>query len=137
MVTKSIGERLFLFRKAKKLTQKQVASDVGTSASYISEIEAGKKLPGSEILSSLLRSFELNINWLLSGQGEMIITGKEVQISTNDQTLDAINRWINDFWQQASPDQKVWFKVQMERCFPEFANTAGGLDEDGTDKSRP
>jgi len=67
MVTKKIGERLLLFRKEKRLTQQEFASKAGTSASYISEIEAGKKLPGSEILSSLLRTFGLNINWLLSG----------------------------------------------------------------------
>jgi len=61
----------------------------------------------------------------------MLVTGREKQINTKDQTLDAINRWINDFWQQASPDQKVWFKIQMERCFPEFADTARSLDEGG------
>jgi hypothetical protein len=39
----------------------------------VSEIEKGKKLPGSEILTMLKQHFETDINWILTGDGEPFI----------------------------------------------------------------
>ena len=69
-----LGERLKQARKALNLSQEKMAKELGTSAGYISEIESGKKKsPGSEFLASLLGRFNLNINWLLNGEGEMFV----------------------------------------------------------------
>ena len=64
-----IGKRLRLIRISQNLTQKEFALILGTSAGYISEIEAGKKIPGGEILNSIRRNYTANINWLLTGTG--------------------------------------------------------------------
>lgn len=38
-----------------------------------------------------------------------------------DSPKDRIIRWIEEFWERASPDERAWFRVQMVRTFPELA----------------
>ena len=69
-----IGSRFKLIRKEKSLTQKVFAETLSISPGYVSEIEKGKKIPGGEVLSSLKRIFQVDINWLLDGTGKMFLT---------------------------------------------------------------
>lgn len=71
MEKKTLGDRVKEVRQADKLTQQAFAISLNTSAGYISEIEAGKKIPGSEFLISLKRVYQVDIDWLLTGEGEM------------------------------------------------------------------
>ncbi len=65
-----IGKRLKQFRKGRGLSQKAFADALSTSSGYISEIESGKTVPGGNFFISLKRVYSLNIDWLLSGDGE-------------------------------------------------------------------
>ncbi len=69
-----VGERLKLLRKRKGLSQKELASAVGTSQGHISCIEKNEKTPGGELLISLKKFFGVNLDWLLAGEGEMDLT---------------------------------------------------------------
>jgi transcriptional regulator with XRE-family HTH domain len=64
-----LGERLKWVRKDKGLTQKAFSEPLGTSSGYISEVEQGKKTPGSDFLVSLSRVWGVGIDWLLTGVG--------------------------------------------------------------------
>jgi transcriptional regulator with XRE-family HTH domain len=77
-----LGERLKWIRKEKGLTQKAFSEPLGTSSGYISEVEQGKKTPGSDFLVSLSRVWGVCIDWLLTGEGEPYQTtvAKESQI---------------------------------------------------------
>jgi len=65
-----IGQRFKAWRKSKKLTQQGIATKTASSSGYISEIEQGKTRPGSNFLVSLSREFDVNLHWLLTGDGE-------------------------------------------------------------------
>lgn len=65
------GERLKHFRKTKGLTQKQLSATIGVSQSHISAMEKNEKMPGGDILISLKRFFDVDLNWLLTGDGEL------------------------------------------------------------------
>jgi transcriptional regulator with XRE-family HTH domain len=67
----NLGERLKTIRKTQSLTQQAFARRLNTSPSYISDVEAGKTAPGSKFLTTLLRNFNINLHWLLTGEGEM------------------------------------------------------------------
>jgi transcriptional regulator with XRE-family HTH domain len=67
----TLGKRVREIRKQRQLTQKEVAEKTGISQAFISEIENDKKVPGGDILKSLLQFFEIEANWLLSGEGEI------------------------------------------------------------------
>lgn len=72
-----ISDRLKTFREHKKLSQKQLAESIGTALTRISEYERDKVKPSSEILSKLAEIHNLNINWLLTGKGDMFLDETE------------------------------------------------------------
>lgn len=59
-----------MLRNRKGLTQKGLAAALSTSQSYICSLEQDKQVPGGEILLSLKRFFNVDIDWLLTGEME-------------------------------------------------------------------
>lgn len=70
-----IGNRLQLFRDNLNLTQAAFAKASGISRTYIADVEAGRQEPSFKFVKSLNTSFNLSINWLLSGEGPMLTQG--------------------------------------------------------------
>lgn len=67
-----IGKRIRAARKALKLTQDAFARLANaTSNRGIQDNEAGKSMPGGQILGALAR-LGINTNWILTGTGEML-----------------------------------------------------------------
>jgi transcriptional regulator with XRE-family HTH domain len=67
------GIRFILFRKAIKKTQLQLAKETGIAIETIDETENGRKFPEINYLHTLNKRYGLNINWILSGDGDMFI----------------------------------------------------------------
>jgi transcriptional regulator with XRE-family HTH domain len=65
-----IGERIKQIRNEKGLSQQAFADILSTSSGYICDVEKGKSIPGGALLSSLRREFNVDINWLLTGEGQ-------------------------------------------------------------------
>lgn len=77
-----VGDRLKQIRTGKCLSQKALADLLGTSSGYISEVEQGKKMPGSEFLLSLKRELGVSLDWLLVGEGgpqALVVTGARIE----------------------------------------------------------
>ena len=68
----SIGARLRFFRESKKMSQVQMAEALGGKMRGIQNNELGITLPNSKVLLGLHR-LGLNVNWLLSGAGPMLL----------------------------------------------------------------
>ena len=62
---KDLGTRLQQQRILRNLSQKQVASNIGVSASVISNYESGERTPSVEILISLARLYHCSTDYLL------------------------------------------------------------------------
>jgi SOS-response transcriptional repressor LexA len=69
-----IGLRFKEFRKALNLTIEELATAIGKSKGALSKIENNQNIPKSDILVSFNKLYNLNINWLLSGKGEMFLS---------------------------------------------------------------
>jgi transcriptional regulator with XRE-family HTH domain len=68
-----IGERLNKFRKTLHLSQINMADALEIPQSTLSEMEKGRKNVSYNTIISLLSNYSnLNIDWLLTGRGEMI-----------------------------------------------------------------
>lgn len=53
-------------------TGKSIYKEVGCRSQYISDLKSGKsKNPGADFVLSLIEKFNLNPDWLLTGEGEM------------------------------------------------------------------
>lgn len=53
MATKALGEALKDLRKSKNLGLRELARKAGVSASFVSEIESGRRFPSDEVLERL------------------------------------------------------------------------------------
>jgi transcriptional regulator with XRE-family HTH domain len=66
-----LGDRLAVAVGYLGLSQSEVAKQLETSASFISDVMANKKKPGSEFLLRLKKTLRINLDWLISGEGDM------------------------------------------------------------------
>ena len=74
MVNSTIGERLKTFRKSKRLIGEAFGELLNLGKAGVAHIEAGRQNLSIEQLKLLIQLFpELNVYWLVAGQGEMYI----------------------------------------------------------------
>lgn len=67
------GKRLKLFRKSRRITLQEIADLTGLAKTTISDAENGKKKPSSTFMLALHRLYGVDMNWLLTGEGKMIL----------------------------------------------------------------
>jgi len=83
-----IGTRLREIRKQMGFTQQDFSNVLRTSSGFISEVESAKKQPGVDLLLSLKRNWNISIDWLLTGRGNMF-DGNTPQKTTEDKERNA------------------------------------------------
>jgi len=76
-------ERLIEFLKIKQLSQAKFANEIGLSISYVNSMTDN---PTQETLNKIKERFpEFNLDWLLTGEGEMIKTNNQHnKVNTNN-----------------------------------------------------
>jgi transcriptional regulator with XRE-family HTH domain len=95
-----IGERLKARRKAKGMTQKELAKAVGVVQSAISEIErGGSQSASAENLLRIAAILDTNPHWLLTGKGDPELSSfkvddSQVQNLSNNLPADKKAAWI-------------------------------------------
>ena len=68
--------RINLILKAKNITARQFAEEIGIQPSGMSHIMSGRNNPSLEFVNKVVRRYpEIDANWLLLGRGEMYMTG--------------------------------------------------------------
>ncbi|NEZ45154.1 helix-turn-helix domain-containing protein [Paenibacillus alvei] len=71
-----VGERITLRMKELKLSQKDVYSATGFSKTTMSNYVNGKRLPNTTELYQLAKFLSVPMEWLLTGEGEVITTNE-------------------------------------------------------------
>lgn len=66
-------DRIKKIRKELDLTQQKLADKLGIQRNTIAMYEMGRTLPSDAIIRSICREFNVNEDWLRTGQGEMFI----------------------------------------------------------------
>ena len=75
--------RINLLLRAKNITARQFAEEIGIQPSGMSHILGGRNNPSLEFVSKVLRRYpEIDANWLLLGHGEMYSSGTPTPAST-------------------------------------------------------
>lgn len=74
----AIGKRVKAIRKKLELMQRDFVKIINVNMATLSDIETGKKRPGSEMLYILSDVYRVNLHYLLHGEGEMFRSEKEV-----------------------------------------------------------
>jgi phage repressor protein C with HTH and peptisase S24 domain len=73
----SLGERIVIARAAKKMRQKALADHFGIRPVSVHQWESGHSQPDPRKITALAEVLDVSIEWLLSGQGSMIRTGRK------------------------------------------------------------
>ena len=73
----SIAERLISIRQSQGVSQTALAKKLGIAQSTLSQLESGASVPGAELLSKLQVRYNIDINWLLNGEGTMYIDDQD------------------------------------------------------------
>lgn len=63
--------RIKEIREQKRLKQERFAEIIGIRQGFVSSIEKGKK-PSLETMFKIASAFDVNLTWLLTGEGEML-----------------------------------------------------------------
>ena len=84
-------ERLKKLRKALDLTQQKFADKIGMKQNTIAQYEMGRTNPSDAIIFSICREFNVNEEWLRTGQGDMF--NKQ---SRNEQMAKLTKRLLNE-----------------------------------------
>lgn len=67
----SIGERIKKLRKHLDLTQQKFGERLGIKGNTVAQYELGRNKPIDAVLSLICKEFNVNENWLRTGNGEM------------------------------------------------------------------
>jgi transcriptional regulator with XRE-family HTH domain len=65
-------------RKALKLTQKEIAQQLGITQQFVSQIEKGLREPSDQLLKHLCALYNTTMLWLTAGEGDMFIPLEEI-----------------------------------------------------------
>jgi transcriptional regulator with XRE-family HTH domain len=78
-IKKEIGSRLKQARSALGMTQKEFCARYGIKIPSLRDYELGNSIPGGEAISDLMRA-GINSNWLLTGEGEMLLADHQAKL---------------------------------------------------------
>lgn len=93
-LTQEIGKRLSKVRKSAGFTQQQFGKVIGCGRANYSRIENGDVSPNPLMLLKLKERFEVNINYIVTGQGEEYL--KETKESSDVLEIPAGYRFDKD-----------------------------------------
>ncbi len=88
----SIGKRIKEIRSNLHITTAEMSAKLNIPARTIGSYEREEAQPGSKFLNALIENYHININWLLSGEGNMFISDKmELDIDFIVRLQDRLN----------------------------------------------
>ena len=91
MDCEKIGNFIMQNRKAKKLTQKQVADRIGLAISAVSSYESGTRYPSYDVLAKLARIFHVSTDYLLG----MTDTRNVDVTGLNDNEIELVSQLVD------------------------------------------
>ena len=88
------------FRKIRKeldISAQKMADTMGVSRGAIVQYETGKRKPSYEFMEALYKFYNVNLNWLVSSNGEMFMQAKETSDSIDEEKIfAAIDKYMKN-----------------------------------------
>jgi|GEM_PF-6717952 len=95
----TIGTRIKAVRNYHKLKQAEMAAVINVHLQTFSRYERGLLMPSVEVISLIVEKFNVNPQWLLSAEGEMLkddstFKDKSLNFSADDPRILIIVEWL-------------------------------------------
>jgi transcriptional regulator with XRE-family HTH domain len=88
----TIGQRIKQIKVSLNMTSAEMAEKLGIPVRTIGSYERDEAQPGAKFFTLLIETFQINVNWLLTGEGNMFMTSKrEVDIKYLAQINEQLN----------------------------------------------
>jgi transcriptional regulator with XRE-family HTH domain len=101
-IASTIGSRVKAARAELRMTLRELGRRIGVSASYLSAVERGADKANVDIIVGIALFFpRLNVDWLVTGRGQMVLDEPDGgAINNYDMDLDAITYadWLSNSW---------------------------------------
>ncbi len=130
-----LQDRLKTARKAKKLTQTEVADKVGITQASYSGLERGTSRSTSKLVE-LANLFDVNATWLATGKGEMTVSHANVEkVSPKNIRFAPVLNWVqagaftpmgDNYYDEYMPhtydkgENIYWLQVRGDSMEPDF-----------------
>lgn len=112
----NIGDRIKKIREVFDLTQDQFADQLGYHRSHISLLEKGERRVTERIVKDICRTFGINREWLINGEGEM--RGNERQfieaVVNSLGVMDEEDRTLLTLYLQLTPEQRKVIRTLID-----------------------
>lgn len=101
--------RLKVLRKELCLTQSKFAEQIGMSQSGYAQVEKGSKAISNRLIKSICLAFNVNENWLRTGEGKMIIKKEDnlLEQLTKKYNLSPVEAQIADYCLNLSSEERA------------------------------
>ncbi|EIE03244.1 bacteriophage CI repressor protein [Leptospira licerasiae serovar Varillal str. VAR 010] len=86
----NMGERIALLIQALGITQRKFAENIGVTPAFVNDVINRGKSFSQETIVKISFKFRVDINWLLTGEGEMFIPSAEEIYKKADETREMI-----------------------------------------------
>jgi len=90
----TVGRRLKYWRKVSRLRLVDVASLIQVSQGSLSDLENDKSLPSATTLTGLCQKTDMNLYWLLTGEGSMV--SNEERLQAESSAASSLMKWMQD-----------------------------------------
>jgi transcriptional regulator with XRE-family HTH domain len=112
----SIGKRLKKAIQDTGIKMTDFSKKSGIPYRTIQGCIADSSTPSSQLIIKICKELHISADWLLTGEGEMYRTKLGPKV-----TSVPVFEWLNKWWDNANEKHRYWLEVQMEKCFPEYA----------------
>lgn len=92
----TVNKRLILLRKELKLTQREFAEKILVAPGFIGTMEIGERKVNPRIMKIISSTFNVNLQWLETGEGDMFYNDTEKEI---DEIISLYKR-LNPFFKK-------------------------------------
>ena len=98
----TMNDRIRALRKNLDLTQQEFANKLGLKRNSVASYEIGRSIPMEAVIISICREFDVNEEWLRTGEGEMFL-----QIPEEDETAALV-------YDLLGPDKESFYNIVLE-----------------------
>lgn len=115
-----MNHRIKELRKSLGLTQAEFGKRIGVAGNTVTNYEAGLRTPKDSVLLMMSREFNVDIDWLKTGRGDMFLTVSEDAIddfAVEFGLTDIAKEFLREFV-KFSPNDQEEFLGCLKRLFP-------------------
>ena len=88
-----MGKRIRDARRARKLTQKELADELGISSITLNRYEKGHRSPNTDVLGKIVAILKSDSRWIVSGE---VAVSTEADIVISSKSRASVNNYAHD-----------------------------------------